>query len=66
MVIVIVIVVVILLIPAFPAEVALYLPNWFRMVKKQSELAAADCAKVHFFNIVRILFLIAGFAQKRT
>jgi hypothetical protein len=57
--IVVVAVIVVPPVPALPAEVAFYLPGRLRVVKKQSELAAADRAKVQFLIIVCILFLIA-------
>ena len=58
-VVVVVVVIVVPAVPALPAEVAVYLPGRLRMVKKQSELTAADRAKVQFLIIVCILFLIA-------
>ena len=57
--IIIIVVVVVLSIPALSTEVAVYLPGRLRVVIEHAQLAITDRAKVQFFIMVCILFLIA-------
>ena len=59
---VIVVAVVVPQIPALSTYIAFYLPSRLGVVKEHPQFAIAYCAKIHFFIIIYILFLIARFA----
>jgi hypothetical protein len=50
---------VVLLIPTLPTEIAFYMPSRLGVIIKHPYLAVAYCAKIHFFSIMYVLFLIA-------
>ena len=59
---VIVVDVVVAQIPALSTQIAFYLPSRLGVVKEHPQFVIAYCAKIHFFVIIDILFLIARFA----